>query len=188
VTEYVCPQCGITFKRSGRSWAKKVYCSRECVAAAQRIYPKECTCAYCGKDFTRKHNPKRPDAPTYCSHACANRANADVDRNNLPVSRLRVLWRLGPTWKSCADLAEYTKCRYERVAVLLRELEREGLAERGIDPWDGQVWRRTMGRVCAQPGCGTRLSSFNPDPFCALHAQPEALSHRQWMMVYGEAC
>jgi len=26
------------------------------------------------------------------------------------------------------------------------------------------------GRVCAVPGCGTRLSIYNSDPFCSIHA------------------
>lgn len=25
------------------------------------------------------------------------------------------------------------------------------------------------GRVCAQPGCDTRLSMYNPEEYCALH-------------------
>ncbi len=35
------------------------------------------------------------------------------------------------------------------------------------------------GRVCAQRSCGTRLSIYNPDPYCALHSLPIAVERRR---------
>lgn len=39
-----------------------------------------------------------------------------------------------------------------------------------VPTWDAPV-RRTLppGRTCAHDGCGTRLSIYNPTPFCCLH-------------------
>jgi len=33
------------------------------------------------------------------------------------------------------------------------------------------VATRRAGRICAGDGCGTRLSIYNPQPFCGVHAQ-----------------
>jgi len=36
------------------------------------------------------------------------------------------------------------------------------------------------GRVCAQPSCGTQLSIYNPDAYCALHGSlPHAVARRR---------
>lgn len=36
-------------------------------------------------------------------------------------------------------------------------------------------------RVCAEDGCGTLLSAYNPTPFCAVHAKPEDLP-QDWFL------
>ncbi len=35
-----------------------------------------------------------------------------------------------------------------------------------------------VGRVCPHPGCGTRLSIYNPDDACASHRGPQTVRTR----------
>lgn len=34
------------------------------------------------------------------------------------------------------------------------------------------------GRVCRDPGCGTKLSIYNPKDFCSLHTKPQTIQVR----------
>jgi hypothetical protein len=40
----------------------------------------------------------------------------------------------------------------------------------GVGRRSDQLPAFARGRVCGEPGCDTRLSIYNPAPFCALHA------------------
>jgi len=47
----------------------------------------------------------------------------------------------------------------------------------------GHVHRSPAGRVCAQPGCRTRLSVYNSRPKCALHDFDTSLANFRWPLV-----
>jgi len=40
-----------------------------------------------------------------------------------------------------------------------------------------------LGRVCAEDGCTTRLSRYNPDDVCALHKNPQYNQYLRWNRV-----
>ena len=81
-----CAECGKVFRRKPSHWAKAVYCSYPCMAAAYsrrlsgRANPnfKDAgthVCLWCGKAFKRYNK-----ASKYCSRVCTGRANAVRNR------------------------------------------------------------------------------------------------------------
>jgi hypothetical protein len=51
-----------------------------------------------------------------------------------------------------------------------------------VSPGTGRVSDRITayghGRICEKPGCGTRLSTYNPALFCSLHDTADARRRR----------
>lgn len=140
-------------------------------------------CEWCGKMVTRRVCDLK-NGHVYCSHSCSNHASSErrtAKRRARIEARVRTILGRGrwvPTTEVAARLGHTT----HSIGSTLRRMEQAGelIADRA-GPGESHArptyWLRprVRGRVCAHPGCGTILSIYNPDDYCALHA-PEHLS------------
>jgi len=65
---------------------------------------------------------------------------------------------------------------------LLRYMRKHGYPMSMEDDGTGAIYSFFPGeRVCAHEGCGTKLSAYNPTPYCSLHSRPENLP-QEWFL------
>jgi hypothetical protein len=60
----------------------------------------------------------------------------------------------------------------ELIAVFERGVKREERPIKGARTSD-RPQSFSVGRICDQPGCETRLSRYNPDKVCGVHAETD---------------
>ena len=155
-------------------------------------------CVQCGTSFTPRTATQR-----YCSRACVCAAMTDGRRigfcgrsqfmaDGLPErahAQRAVLRCLGMRPAAVADIARragMSPMVTRKRLVQLRALRlAESVRVASPDSAHYTFWRRVVpaGRICAHPGCETRLSRYNPLSVCALHAGE--LSYEEWREVAG---
>jgi len=143
------------------------------------------TCAQCGKTFERRPTNVHKGVDQCCSRACSAAYGGVVHRRR--IRRAISVKMHGRGWLPTCEVAELVGRRNHcQVRVHLNEMVNEGLMERASDGGRGKgqraMWRVVprIGRICAEPGCGTVLSRYNPDDYCALHAA-QHMDHVEYM-------
>ena len=57
------------------------------------------------------------------------------------------------------------------------EVSRDVMGAMMVGPWAKPARTFPAGRTCQEPGCGVRLSVYNPSSGCGLHAHFEVVAH-----------
>jgi len=151
-------------------------------------------CAQCGREFQRKSSDVHHEAKhQFCSRACTSRFHGpDRARAQGRRQRRTLFLMTGRGWLTTGQVGVLIgKQNGSAIRSHLGDLLRKGEVERRCDEMTtGKpvYWRRAarIGRVCAEPGCGTILSRYNPDDYCALHAARH-MDHVEYMELCGVA-